>query len=64
MVASKKIGNAVKRNFAKRRLRALFIDSDIKRGSLVLVAKKDLLEADFKVVKNLFKKALKNLEKN
>ncbi len=61
VVASKKVGNAVKRNFAKRRLRALFIQKELKNGSFVLVAKKDILEADFKQLKYLFNKSLNKL---
>ena len=39
--ASKKVGNAVKRNRAKRRLRALFAEfsSSLKSGSYVFIAK-------------------------
>jgi len=62
VVASKKIGNAVKRNFAKRRLRALFIkEADSFSGSFVLVAKKDILDVPFFKLEYLFKKSLKGL---
>jgi len=62
VVASKKIGNAVKRNFAKRRLRALFIkQSDSLDGSYVLIAKKDILDVPYDKLEYLFKKALKAL---
>ena len=62
MVASKKIGNAVKRNFSKRRLRALFIkEADALEGSFVFVAKKDIVDAPFSKLEYLFKKSLKAL---
>ena len=62
MVASKKIGGAVKRNFAKRRLRALFIkEAENIKDSLILVAKKDILEAPYEKLEYLFKKSLKAL---
>lgn len=50
--ASKKIGNAVKRNFAKRRLRALFLQYQDKliSGTYIFVAKKEILELDFSVL--------------
>ena len=60
-MASKKVGNAVKRNLAKRRLRAMFIEHEFKKGSFVLVAKKDILEVDFKQLQYLFKKSLNKL---
>ncbi len=51
--ASKKVGNAVKRNLAKRRLRALFYElcEDMASGSYVFVAKKQIDEADYKALK-------------
>jgi ribonuclease P protein component len=51
--ASKKVGNAVKRNLAKRRLRALFYEicEDIASGSYVFVAKKQIEEMDYKTLK-------------
>jgi len=49
IVASKKIGNAAKRNRAKRLLRAVFIKNIdmLKFGEFVLVAKAPLLETNF-----------------
>lgn len=49
-VASKKVGNAVYRNRAKRLLRAHFISqADIlKTGYYILVAKKPIFESDYK----------------
>ncbi|RUM73372.1 MAG: ribonuclease P protein component [Sulfurovum sp.] len=60
-VASKKIGNAVHRNRAKRLLRAHFIENihRLKRGSYVLVAKPALLTHDFLGVRKSYLYALK-----
>jgi ribonuclease P protein component len=48
-VASKKVGNAVKRNRAKRLLRAHFIQElhRLKNGSYIFVAKEPILESNF-----------------
>lgn len=46
VVASKKIGKAVVRNKAKRRMRALLHQYDI-CADLVIVAKKGIVAADF-----------------
>lgn len=60
-VASKKIGNAVRRNRAKRLLRAHFIENidRIKSGSYVLVAKPMLLEKSYQEVEKAYLHALK-----
>lgn len=60
-VASKKIGNAVHRNRAKRLLRAHFIENidRIEKGSYVLVAKPALLNQNFSEVKKAYLHALR-----
>ena len=60
-VASKKVGNAVHRNRAKRLLRAHFItlEEQTKTGHFVLVAKPPLLETDFKKVSKAYRDTLK-----
>jgi ribonuclease P protein component len=60
-VASKKIGNAVHRNRAKRLLRAHFIENIdlLSRGSYVLVAKPALIEEDYSVTRKAYLHALK-----
>lgn len=60
-VASKKIGNAVHRNRAKRLLRAHFIENIdlLSQGSYVLVAKPDLLKQNFEETKKTYLHTLK-----
>jgi len=60
-VASKKVGNAVYRNRAKRLLRAHFIENInlLSEGSYVLVAKPALLTKDFKEISKTYLHALK-----
>ena len=55
-IASKNIGNAVKRNKAKRRLRAVFgnLCARLKNGSYIIVAKENITSATFDILaKNL-----------
>lgn len=60
-VASKKMGNAVHRNRAKRLLRAHFIENIdlISSGSYVLVAKPSLLREDYLQTRKSYLHALK-----
>ena len=60
-VASKKIGNAVHRNRAKRLLRAHFIENTdlLSHGSYVLVAKPALIDENYQVTRKAFLHALK-----
>ena len=60
-VASKKVGNAVHRNRAKRLLRAHFIENiDLNsKGSYVMVAKPALIDENYTVVRKAYLHALK-----
>jgi len=59
-VAGKKVGKAVQRNRAKRRMRALFLStaSRVLPGSYILVAKAALLESDFSKLEEHWRTAL------
>ncbi len=61
--ASKKVGNAVARNFAKRRLRAAFValSDRLAEGTYIFVAKKAILEAPFPQVEKDLRYALRKL---
>jgi ribonuclease P protein component len=63
-VASKKVGNAVKRNLAKRRMRALFQEHlpRLKNGSYIFVAKTEIHNHDYKKLKGEFHYCFKKLE--
>ena len=60
-VASKKVGNAVHRNRAKRLLRAHFIENIdlLSKGSYVLVAKPSIIGESFLKVRKSYLHALK-----
>jgi ribonuclease P protein component len=60
-VASKKIGNAVHRNRAKRLLRAHFIENIdlLSQGSYVLVAKSALIQENYQLIGKTYLHALK-----
>jgi ribonuclease P protein component len=64
VVASKKVGNAVHRNRAKRLLRVHFLQSinDLKSGTYVLVAKPSLLTSEYNKTKQEIFKALTRLK--
>ena len=59
--ATKKVGNAVYRNRAKRRLRALFLENSslLKDGTYIFVAKQSLVESSHEQLINDFKKVTK-----
>ncbi|WP_297441480.1 ribonuclease P protein component [Sulfurimonas sp.] len=58
--ATKKLGNAVRRNRAKRRLRAVFCEysPSLKNGIYIFVAKVGLFDASSEKLHNDFKKVL------
>jgi len=58
--ASKKVGNAVKRNRAKRRMRALFhhFGPELADGSYILVAKAATADAPYDVMVKALRKML------
>ena len=61
--ATKKIGNAVKRNRAKRRLRALFLElsPSLKDGTYIFVAKQAINEVTHQKLKKDLQKILNRL---
>ncbi len=61
---SKKVGNAVCRNFIKRRLRSLYRASlpNLINGDMVLLAKNGLDKVDYKTLENHYKHALMRLK--
>lgn len=58
--ASKKVGNAVKRNRAKRRMRALFqsVLPELATGSYVLVAKAETVDIPYETLESALRKML------
>jgi ribonuclease P protein component len=63
-IASKKVGNAVKRSRAKRRIRALCVtyEKKIKTGKYIFVAKDNIFAQNPKDLEKDFKYAMKKLE--
>ena len=65
IVASKKVGNAVQRNFAKRRTKALkniFLYCGKNELDYILVVKKNLLNENFKALSSQLEKTLNNIK--
>nr|WP_298978987.1 ribonuclease P protein component [uncultured Campylobacter sp.] len=62
-VASKKIGNSITRNRAKRRLRAAFYNqqNSIDSGIFILIAKKQMNDMSFSELERNLKWALKKI---
>nr|WP_314882869.1 ribonuclease P protein component [uncultured Campylobacter sp.] len=62
-VASKKIGNSVTRNRAKRRLRAVFYNQKdaIVSGIFILIAKKRIVDMSFEDIERNLKWAFKKI---
>ncbi len=58
--ATKKIGNAVKRNRAKRRLRALFLQhsNSLKDGTYIFVAKQSIIDISHELLEKDFSKVI------
>tara|TARA_B100000945_G_C20099429_1_gene465124 strand:- start:173 stop:523 length:351 start_codon:yes stop_codon:yes gene_type:complete len=66
IVTSKKIGNAVKRNFAKRRAKALknvFLNFGKNELDYILVVKKKLISEKFKILSSQLEEALNQINK-
>jgi ribonuclease P protein component len=53
-IASKKVGNSVKRNLAKRRLRAIFVEfcDTLIGGTYIFVAKESINSVSYEELKN------------
>ena len=65
VVTSKKVGNSVQRNFAKRRIKALkkeFLNLGKNELDYVIVAKKNILNENFKILTSQFKEALNQIK--
>ena len=65
IVASKKVGNAVQRNFAKRRAKALkniFLNCGKNEFDYILVAKKILLNENFKILSSQLEQTLNKIK--
>lgn len=65
IIASKKVGNAVQRNFAKRRTKALkniFLNCGKNEFDYILVAKKNLLNEKFKILSSQLEQTLNKIK--
>ena len=65
IVAGKKVGNAVHRNFAKRRTKALkniFLNFGKNEFDYILVAKKNLLNENFKILSSQLEQTLNKIK--
>ena len=65
IIASKKVGNAVQRNFAKRRTKALkniFLNCGRNEFDYILVAKKSLLNENFKILSSQLEQTLNKIK--
>ena len=65
IIASKKVGNAVQRNFAKRRTKALkdiFLNCGKNEFDYILVAKKNLLIENFKILSSQLEQTLNKIK--
>ena len=65
VIASKKVGNAVQRNLAKRRTKALkniFLNYGRNEFDYILVAKKNLLNEKFKVLSSQLEQILNKIK--
>ncbi len=62
-VASKKVGNAVKRSFAKRRLRAVFLEFEdrLRDGTYIFIAKDGMILSEYGDCKKNIKWSLEKL---
>ena len=63
-VASKKVGNAVKRNRAKRLLRSLVLknEQNLLPGEYIFIAKIEIFSKNFHTLQKDFKYAMKKLK--
>lgn len=62
-VASKKVGNAVCRNRAKRLLRASFANfkTELENGKYIIIAKSNILDSSFNLINSSLKWSFKRL---
>ena len=65
IIASKKVGNAVQRSFAKRRTKSLkniFLNYGKNELDYILVAKKNLLNENFKILSSQLEQTLNKIK--